>query len=70
LTQMPPEWLAELRQAAMVGDITRMAILIQNCHDANPALNAHLSQLSNEFRHDEILRLVDLAIHTAQGARR
>jgi CheY-like chemotaxis protein len=58
LLEMPVEWLAEMRQATLEGDLRWMAALIEQIRDHAPYLADRLAELADNFEHDEILSLI------------
>jgi PAS domain S-box-containing protein len=66
LAEMPAEWLADLRQATIEGDVDWMATLIEAAREHDPAHATALAELAYHFRHDEILRQIESAILRGQ----
>jgi CheY-like chemotaxis protein len=56
---MPGEWLADLRQATIEGDLDWMVTLIEVAQERDPARVAALAELAHNFRHDEILTQIE-----------
>ncbi|MGB8644710.1 MAG: histidine kinase dimerization/phospho-acceptor domain-containing protein [Anaerolineae bacterium] len=61
LAGAPAEWLTELRQATIEGDLDRMASLADQIRGQNPALSNRLAELIYNFEHKRILELVEKA---------
>lgn len=56
LTQMPPEWIAQLHQAALCTDEKQIFSLLEHSEVSTPVANA-LADLVNQFRIDKIIDL-------------
>ena len=61
LGDMPAEWLSDLRQATVEGDLDWMATLIEDAQEREPTRAAALAELAHNFRHDEILAQIECA---------
>ncbi len=68
LTTMPNEWLANLHQAALEGDLAWMAVLITQSRDYNDDLMDTLTELTDKFEFDEIMRLIKIAMENSDRA--
>jgi CheY-like chemotaxis protein len=58
LTNVPPKWLTNLRQATIAGDLDGMSTLIEQIRGQHTTLADRLAKLSHNFEHDAILRLI------------
>ncbi|MBN1583218.1 MAG: response regulator [Anaerolineae bacterium] len=58
LAGMPPEWLADLHQATVEGDLTRMESLIMQIQEQHPSIASTLMKMAHNFEHDAILALI------------
>ena len=61
LAAMPAPWLADLRQAALEGDLARILSLTEQIQADEPVLAGKLTRLANNFEINAILRLVQSA---------
>jgi CheY-like chemotaxis protein len=57
LTQMPPEWIAQLHQAALCTDEKQIFSLLEQISEASTPVANALADLVNEFRIDKIIDL-------------
>ena len=55
------QWLADLRQATIEGDLKWMETLSAQIREQHPALADRLRELADNFEHDAILRLIQEA---------
>ncbi|MBN2389656.1 MAG: PAS domain S-box protein, partial [Anaerolineae bacterium] len=55
---LPAEWKAEVHQAALVGDITKLDVLVAQIRDQVPALAAYLEQCVYNFEYNNIQHLI------------
>lgn len=55
---LPAEWKAEMRQAALVGDITKLDVLVAQISDQVPALAKYLEQCVYDFEYNKIRQLI------------
>jgi CheY-like chemotaxis protein len=62
LMAVPPQWLADLRQATVAGDLDGMATLIERIRGQHVALADRLTKLAYDFEHDAILRIIRQAV--------
>jgi signal transduction histidine kinase/CheY-like chemotaxis protein len=62
LMALTPNWLADLRQATVAGDLGGMTALIEQIRAPHPALAAKLTRLVYDFEHDAILDLIRQAV--------
>ena len=59
LAVLPPDWIADLRQAAMQGEAERVLELVGQIESEYTLLARTLTQLVCEFRFDKIVALTD-----------
>jgi len=64
LEGMPAQWLADLRQAVLEGDLGRTERLLQEIRADYAALADALGQLADGFEHDRLLNLIRRAIES------
>jgi signal transduction histidine kinase/ActR/RegA family two-component response regulator len=64
LDGMPAQWLADMRQAVLEGDLGRTERLIQEIRTDYAALADALGQLAGGFEHDRLLNLIRRAIES------
>jgi CheY-like chemotaxis protein len=65
LATMPIEWLMDLRQATLEGDLGQLGALIEQIKEQNPTLSKTLIELAHNFEHELILELIQQATHQA-----
>ena len=59
LAAFPPDWITDLRQAAMQGDAERIFKLVDQIESEYTLLARALARLVHEFRFDKIVALVE-----------
>jgi two-component system sensor histidine kinase/response regulator len=55
---LAPEWKAEAHQAALVGDIAKLDMLVVQIHDSVPELATYLEQCIYNFEYNKIQQLI------------
>jgi CheY-like chemotaxis protein len=58
IANLESEWLVNMRQATLEGDVDWMAALIRQIQGANPTLAERLTKLAYSFEHGRILSLI------------
>ncbi len=61
LVVQSPEWITELRQAALTADLYRILDLVERIHRQHPSLADSLSNLAERFEYQKILNLIEAA---------
>jgi len=64
LAELGAEWADKMKQAALQGDLTWMVYLISEIRERAPVLADELNRLVDQFEHDQILKLLEIAEHT------
>jgi two-component system sensor histidine kinase/response regulator len=59
LAGQPPEWVAELRQAAIEADGGKIVALAEQVREQSPTLAAALIEMANNFNYETILAAAD-----------
>ena len=67
LAAMPAEWLAQVRQAALEGDVAQIERLIGQIEGQAVVVAKQLSTLAHHFEHGQILHLIEQATTAAHG---
>ena len=62
LREMPAQWLDELQQATLEGDLLKIASVIADGHTHKPELATALLDMANNFAHDHILEIIAEAV--------
>ena len=61
LAALPPEWLADLRQAAIRADLSLVLTLVDQIREQNGPLADALADLIHNFEYRKILTLIEQA---------
>jgi CheY-like chemotaxis protein len=56
---LDPDWVADMHQATVEGDIQHMERLVAQIRETHPAVAERLTSLARDFAHGEILGLLD-----------
>jgi signal transduction histidine kinase/FixJ family two-component response regulator len=62
LSGLPEDWLSDLKQATVVGDLSVIEGLIYQIRERDAPLGNSLAEMARNFNHDEILHLIQRAI--------
>jgi CheY-like chemotaxis protein len=61
MVALPPDWVADLREATILGDLGLILARIDQIREQDAALAETLAALAHDFDHDKILALIQQA---------
>jgi CheY-like chemotaxis protein len=61
LSALPADWVADLQEAAILGDLGSILVLVDRIREQDAALAEALADLAHDFDHDRILTLIEQA---------
>jgi len=59
ILSLPPEFLKELKQAAVIGDVSKTRELAESISESNPEITKAIKKLANEYRLDTIFKMLE-----------